>query len=63
MLCEFVLQYLKSNSNIQKVQDVFSDDSEKRLENNRIEISKTYKGALIINELSGKKQKPLNFSL
>jgi len=52
-----MLHDLKSNSNIQKVQDVFSNDSDRSLENNLIETSKSFNSSLIIKKLAGKKEK------
>jgi hypothetical protein len=52
-----MLQGLKFNSNIQKVQDVFSNDSDRSLENNLIETSKSFNSSLISKKLTGKKEK------
>lgn len=55
-----MLQGFKFNNNIQNIQDVFSTDSEKNLENNIIETSKLFRSSSIIKKLTVKKQKGID---
>jgi len=52
-----MLHGLQFNSNLQKVQDVFSDKSDYNIELNLIETSKLFNSSLIRKKLAGKKQK------
>jgi len=51
-----MLHGLQFNSNLQKVQDVFSDKSDYSIESNLIETSKLFNGSLIRKKIAGKKR-------